>query len=206
MKKPNAYKYFAGFFIAAALIAIAACGNKGGSNPPPPVVAPAYPYANCVNCQNINGSLIFSGESVDYTGSLRITWAFLGQSVAVAQTYPYSYGSGMTSETYSGMISTSGQMILNQNLNMGSCVIPAGTYSVSTYQAGQWGYGIVSNLALQAVGPANLMLGFYGQVSASSYLSNGQLARVSASTGRMFGNLQIQSVNGQSCPQIIGVN
>lgn len=203
MKKSNFNKYFAGFFVAATLMVIAACGNKGGNNPPPVPVQPQIVYPNCVNCQGINGAIFFSGESADYTGLLRITWAFSGQNMTI-QPYPYNSG-GMTTETYAGMVSTSGQMIVNQNVNLGYCVIPAGTYTVVTAQAGQWGYGIVSNLALQAVGPSSVLLNFYGQVSASSYLSNGQLSTISASTGRMFGNLQVQSVNGQACYQMIGV-
>jgi len=203
MKKPNFYKYFAGFFVAVTLSVIAACGNKGGNNQQPIPVQPPVVYPNCVNCQGINGAIFFSGESADYTGTLRITWAFSGQNI-VTQPYPYNTGS-MTTETYAGMVSSSGQLILSQNANLGYCVIPAGTYQVVTAQAGQWGYGIVSNLALQAVGPANVLMNFYGQVSASSYLSNGQLSTISASRGRMFGNLQVQSVNGQACYQMIGV-
>jgi hypothetical protein len=203
MKKTNFYKYFAGFFVAATLSVIAACGSKGGSNQQPTVLPPQVVYPNCVNCQGINGAILFSGESADYTGSLRITWAFSGQNMTV-QPYPYNT-MGVTTETYNGMVSTSGQMILNQNINLGYCVIPAGTYSVVTSQAGQWSYAIVSNLAMQAVGPASVMLNFNGQVSASSYLSNGQLSTISASKGRMYGNLQVQSVNGQACYQMIGV-
>lgn len=203
MKKSNIYKYFAGFFVVATLSVIAACGNKGGNNQQPVPVQPPIVYPNCVNCQGINGAILFSGESTDYTGVLRITWAFSGQTIT-AQPYPYNTN-GVTTETYNGMISTSGQMILSQNVNIGYCVIPAGTYQVVTSQAGQWSYAIVGNLAMQAVGPANIMLSFNGQVSASSYLSNGQLSTVSASTGRMYGNLQFQSVNGQPCYQMIGV-
>lgn len=201
MKKPNSFQFFASFFILVAVSVIAACGSNNQNNQPVPV-PPAVVYPNCVNCQGINGPIIFSGESSDYSGSLRITWAFAGQNMTVQ---PYPYNSGMTSETYSGVVSTTGQMILNQSVNLGSCVIPGGTYSVVTAQAGQWGYGIVSNLSLQAIGPSSVMLTFYGQVSASSYLSNGQLSTISASTGRMFGNLQVQSVNGQPCYQSIGV-
>lgn len=203
MKKSNFYKYFAGFFLTAALSVIAACGSKGGNNQQPVPVQPQVVYPNCVNCQGINGTIFFSGESADYTGLLRITWAFSGQNMTV-QPYPYNT-SGMTAETYNGMVSSSGQMILNQNINLGYCLIPAGTYSVVTSQAGQWGYAIVSHLALQAVGPSNVLMYFNGQVSASSYLSNGQLSTISASTGRMFGNLYVQSVNGQACNQMIGV-
>lgn len=202
MNKPNFIKFFTGFFIVAVVSVIAACGGNKQNNQPV-VVQPPVVYPSCPNCQGINGPIIFSGESSDYTGSLRVTWAFAGQNRPIQQTYPYS--TGMTSETYSGTISTSGQMILNQVLNLGYCVIPAGNYTVVTAQAGQWGYGIVSHLGLQAMGPSNVLLTFHGQVSASSYLSNGQLSTISASTGRMFGTLQVQSVNGQACYQSIGV-
>lgn len=203
MKKPTFFQYFASFFVFVTVSVLAACGNKGGNNQPPVPVQPPVVYPNCVNCQGLSGSIFFSGESSDYTSTLRMTWAFVGQNMPIQQSYPYN--TGMTSETYNGLVSTSGQMIVNQSVNLGYCVIPAGTYSVVTAQAGRWGYGIVSNLSLQAVGPSNILLTFYGQVSASSYLSNGQLSTISASTGRMFGNLQVQSVNGQACYQMIGL-
>lgn len=199
--KTKFYKYCAGFFILATLSVIAACGSKGNNDPQP--VAPIYTYPNCLNCQNVNGSIFFSGESADYTGNLRATWSFAGQNMTVQ---PYPYNTGMTSETYQGLVSTTGQLNLSQSMNLGYCMIPAGSYSLVTYQAGQWSYGIVSNLNLQAIGPGGtISMMFYGQVSASSYLTNGQLSTISASVGRMYGNLQVQSINGQPCNQIIGV-
>jgi len=202
MKKNNQTPYALGFFVGAILTFLAACGQKGDNNTAQPV-QPVTGYQQCLNCQNLNGSTFFTGESTDYTGSLRVTWSFAG-STMVTQTYPYNNGT-VTPGTYYGSVSTTGQMYLSQSMNLGYCVIPAGTYSLMTTQAGQWAYGIVSNLSLQAVGASNLILGFYGQVSSSGYLQNGQVSSSTSNTGRMFGNLVVQSVNGQACQQIIGV-
>lgn len=202
MKKPNFFKYVAGFFVGVTLIVIAACGNKSQNNTQP-VQTNLYPYQQCVNCQNINGNVFFSGQSSDYTGTLQVTWAFAGQNLVMQQTYPYT--ASVTPGTYYGPVSTTGQLSLSQNINLGYCQIPAGTYSLVTNQAGQWGYGIVSNLTMQAMGPTNMVVSFFGQVSSPGYLSSGQASSSTNSVGRMFGNLQIQSVNGQTCQQIIGV-
>ncbi len=192
---------------AALLIAtmsfLAACGKKADNNPPPPV-QPGYGFQNCINCQNIGGAVFFTATSTDYTQTLLMNWSFAGQSTNIGQSYPYNIG-GMTPGSYYGPVSTSGQMTFSQPMTNYYCVIPAGSYSLMTYQAGQWGAGIVNNLALQAVGPATLLISFTGQVSSTGWLGEGQPSSSTNPVGRMFGNLNVVSVNGQACQQNIMV-
>lgn len=204
MKKNNYFKYATGFFVGVALTFIAACGNKGGNNSNQQVI-PVTPFQACANCQNINGAVFFSAESVDYTGSIRLNWTFSGQASPVVQSYPYQ-SNGMTPGTYYGPVAAQGQLSVSQAMNLGYCVVPAGVYSVGTIQAGQWGYGIASGLALQAIsGATSMLITFNGQVSSPGYLQDSQASSSTNPVGRMFGNLQIQSINGQQCQQIIGI-
>lgn len=220
MKTTNRYfQFFSLGFLSVWLLFLVACGGGGGSNnnPTPAVVVNPYGYQNCINCQN-TGPTFFTAESVDYTGLLRLSWSFSSGQATIAQTNPYNYGYGggynygfgmgsgnMTPGSYYGSVSSTGQMTLAQPMNLGYCSIPGGTYTLSTYQAGQWAYGIVSNLTMQAYGPANLQISFLGQVSSPGYLSGSQLSSSTNSVGRMFGNLRIESVNGQICQQVIGI-
>lgn len=195
----NSFKMTSGLFIGAVVAFLVACGNKGGGNN---VVqqAPVMPFQQCFNCQNINGSVFFSAESIDYTNSVHLYWTFSGQSNYAYQT------TAMTPGTYYGPVATTGQMSISQSMNLGYCVVPAGTYTLATVQAGQWGYGIASGLALQAInGSYSMIMSFNGQVSSPGSLQNGQLSSSTNTVGRMFGNLQIQSINGQQCQQVIGI-
>ncbi len=203
MKTNHYLKYASLFFVAATLSLLAACGNKGGDNNPQPV-APVYPYQNCVGCQNLGGAAFFTSESTDYNQTLRLNLSFAGQNTGIAQAYPY-YGSGITPGTYNGPVSATGTMTLPQPLNNYYCVIPAGTYSIGTLQPGQWSSGVTYNLSLQAVGAASLTISLTGQVSSPGYLAPGQPSSSTNPVGRLFGNLNVLSVNGQACQQNIMV-
>ncbi len=200
------FKKVAGIFLAAALMSLAACGNKGGNNNVNPQILPVTPFQQCINCQSINGVVFFTAESVDYTGSLHLNWSFAGQN-NMTQSYPYNYGSSaITPGTYYGPVATSGQFSVSQNMNLGFCVVPAGVYSIATVKAGQWGYGIASGLALQAInGAFSMFMTFEGQISSPGFLQNGQPSSSTNQVGRMFGNLRIETINGQQCQQVIGI-
>ena len=206
--KPSHYltshflKRTAGVLLISTLTFLAACGNKGGDNAPPITPVQSYGFQNCLNCQNIGGAAFFTSESTDYAQTLRMNLTFAGQNTSITQSYPYNVGA-MTPGTYNGPVSTSGTIVLTQPITNYYCVIPAGTYSVGTYQAGQWGAGIVYNLALQAVGPASLSISLTGQVSSPGWLAQGQPSSSTNPVGRLFGNLNVLSVNGQSCQQNI---
>jgi hypothetical protein len=194
MKQNNNFKYIASIFVALSLLIMSACGNNGQNNSSPAPVVNGF--QQCVNCQAMNGPVIFTAESSDYTGTTQLHWAFAGQNMTAQ--YYNSPGN------YTGMVVSTGSLLISQNLNLGFCGIPPGSYSLATLQPGQWSYGIVSGLILQAYsGGLSLQLSFNGQVSSPGYLSGGQFSSSTSPVGRMFGNLQVLSINGQPCQQMI---
>ncbi len=230
MIQKNYFKQAAGVFAMAVLLNLTACGNKGGGNnnqPQPVVVNPGF--QQCPNCQNMSGTPLFTAESVDSYGVIRMNWSFVGSNVQTAYAQPqqqpyygynYGYSGGLNSNTsggvygggyigqtqgsYVGQVGVQGTMTITQVLNLGYCQIPAGSYSLGTASAGNWQYSMVSNLRMQAVGPASVLLSLtQGQVASAGYLQPGQISSSSASQGRMFGNLMIESVNGYPCQMSI---
>lgn len=177
---------------------VVACGGQGGNNNQQPVypqqpVQPVYP--NCLNCQNINGSAFFTATSQDQYGVMQFTsWIFLGQNVMTAN----SYNSPIVS--YNGPVSSQGQMQVSQTVTYGYCQLPAGGYTLSTLSVGQWSGGVVSNLRMQASGAAQIIMTLsQGQVEGKTGSQLGYAWNEISPTGRMFGNLVLESVNGVPC-------
>lgn len=105
-----------------------------------------------------------------------------------------SYQTGPTN--YYGSIGVTGTLNISQVLNLGYCQIPNGIYTLNSVMPGTWGGTFVSNVRMQAIGPATINLSLtQGQLT--SY-GNGQ-PNYGSSTGRLFANVSIESVNGYAC-------
>lgn len=112
----------------------------------------------------------------------------------------YSNGVGSPIMSYSGIVAAQGLFSVAQGMSLGYCQLPAGSYTLGTLSPGQWNMGIVSNLRLQAVGPATIILSLtQGQVAAKTGGQLGQTWSEIAPVGRIFGNVMIESVNGYTC-------
>jgi hypothetical protein len=201
MKKNNLLNFARTAFVLLSVSVMMSCGdNKGGNNSAPPVPVVIQPpianFQQCVNCQSLTGPMIFTAESLDFTSTIHLNWYFTSQGGLATS----------TPGTYYGMVGAAGQIVIAQGLNLGYCQLPAGTYTLATVQAGQWAYGIASGLILQAIGTSgSIMMGFNGQISSPGYLQSGQVSSSTIPVGRMFGNLQIQAVNGYNCQSTIAV-
>lgn len=215
MKTTNFWKYTAAILAVSVVTSLVACGNKNQNNNPQPVNG----FEQCVNCQNINGAAFFTAQASDSYGAIALNISFTGQNIATQPVQPVNngygnnyggyYGSGYSNYnpyqsspiiSYSGPVGASGQFAVNQNMNLGYCQLPLGSYNLGTVSAGQWSSGIVYNLRMQASGPANIVMTITtGQVSSPGYLQPGQLGSGMNPTGRLFANIMIESVNGQPC-------
>lgn len=198
MKKNKFYKNTTGLLILIAMSIMTACGkNSGGNNNPVPVQQ-GYVFQQCVNCQTLNGPVLFTAVSTDFlTNLINLNWSFNGQAGSAY----YTPG------TYNGAVTANGQMTVSQSTNLGYCQIPAGAYTLATIQPGQWIFGGgVSGLGLQAIsGASNLLMIFSGTVSSPGYLQDGQLSSATNPVGRMTGVLQVQSINGYACQATINL-
>lgn len=109
------------------------------------------------------------------------------------------YGGYNPIVTYQGPVAATGQLQINQGISTWGCMIPPGSYTLNTIQAGQWSSAMVSGLVLQASnGGYNLMISI-PQAQVSAKAPTGQTWNEVAPQGRLFGNFVIQSVNGMNC-------
>lgn len=225
MKTIKLLKYSASVVLFSVITSLAACGSKGGNNAPPPV-GPNPVLQNCVNCQNLFQAFseYFPNPYAQVVAGITLNWTFQSQ-VGIQQplqpqqynpynpypTNPYgsggqvSIGSGYNSVVnYVGPVSASGIISIAQPMTLGYCQIPAGDYQLITMAQGQWSSGIVTNLRLQAVGPATINLVLtQGQVAAKTGSQLGSTWSEIAPIGRIFGNIMFESMNGHQCSQSI---
>ncbi len=201
MKTPNLTKLIKGLLAAAALVStVVACGSKNNNNNN----LNAY-QTSCSNCQNITGYPFFTVSAVAYnqvyySNSLKMNLSFSGQNVNQTQLQNGQNGGyyGPPSMMYSGQVGAMGDVTISSPINFGNCPqIPAGQYTISTQTVGAWnGNGSqaqISGLRLVTTnGPVTFSIVF-SNASAVEY-ANGY----SAST-RLYGNLQIDQVNGLNC-------
>lgn len=186
--------------IALTVISIAsafviACENKNNNSTQTLPV-----YQNCVNCGGvINGSEFFRSESKDYNQTTLLNLSFVGSTNVALPYYNNSYY-GSPVITYNGPVAVTGTMSVSMGSNLGGCLIPPGQYTLSTLQAGTWANAIVQNLRIQAYGPANIILSIpQAQVSAKRYDQLGRLWTEIPQSGRIFGNVVVENVNGFRC-------
>lgn len=178
--------------------------NNGSTTSAAPVLAPTY-YQNCLNCGGItNGTAFYTSTSTDFSNLLLLNLRFSGSNAA-ASSYYGAYGSPII--TYQGPVVANGSLSVNLGMNSMGCVIPAGTYSLSTIQAGTWASSIVQGLRMQANGPAQMVVSIStAQVSAKPYGEQSALWSEIPQQGGLFGDLIIESVNGYQCYRDILVN
>lgn len=234
MKTFSILKYSATLMVFSVFAALIACGNNNANRPPPPPSVPIQNgFQHCANCQNLFQATSEYAQWGQYSPALTLQWNFQSQigvvqpgqpaqPVQPVQPQPYQYGTNNQYQgynqyqqypqyvqqnsviSYNGPVSVNGILAVTQQLNLGNCVIPAGTYQLGTLAPGQWSAGIVYNLRMQAVGPVNLMLTLtQGQVSAKTGSQLGSTWSEIAPVGRMFANVMFDSVNGNYCSQSV---
>lgn len=195
-------KIISAITISMATAYIVACDKKNQNT------ATALPvYQNCVNCGGvITGSEFFRSESVDGNQSLQLNLNFVGSNTVTAPYYGnLNYGSPIIN--YSGPVAVTGTLNIRLGANSGGCLIQPGTYTLSTLQAGTWSNAIVSSLRVQAYGPTNMIIAIpMAQVGAKRYDQMGRLWTEIPQTGRLFGSVIIENVNGYRCYSDILVN
>ncbi len=188
--------------LTITVLALTACPKKGNDNNNN-IIGPVF--QNCANCGNINqGYEFFRSVSQDYTRTLALNLSFFGTAV---QNQNYYYNTNSPVISYYGPVGVSGQMNVQFPLNLGYCAIPAGNYSVYTLSAGQWSNSIISQLVMQASGAAHITMRFTSaQVSAKSYGQQGYTWNEVQQSGRLFGDLYVESVNGYPCQRSVLVD
>lgn len=211
MKTFSIIKYSATVLVFSVITNLVACGSKSDNQPPPPVQV-QNGFQQCVNCQNLFQATSEYAQWGQYSPSLTLQWNFQSQNGGAQPVQPQynqypqypQYAQQNSVISYNGPVSVSGIIAVTQQLNLGNCIIPAGTYQLGTLAPGQWSAGIVYNLRMQAVGPVNLMLTVtQGQVSAKTGSQLGSTWSEIAPVGRMFANLMFDSVNGYQCSQSV---
>lgn len=161
-------------------------------------------YQNCLNCSGlVGGQEFFRAEAKDYSNQLRAQLSFVGAQVF--SSFTNYYASPVV--TYTGPVAVQGALQIDLGLNSMGCIIPAGTYNVTTLQAGQWMRSAMAGVRLQALGPAQIVLSISrAQVAAKQYNQMGYLWSEIPQQGRLFGNLVIESVNGYQCQRSVLVD
>ncbi|MGZ3692101.1 MAG: hypothetical protein ACXVAX_11400 [Pseudobdellovibrio sp.] len=200
MKTNNLTKLFKGLFVAAALASsVVACGSKNNNNQN----LNAY-QQSCSNCQNITGYPFFTVSAIAYnqvyySNSLKMNLNFSGQNVSQANNNNNGYGYySPPSMQYSGQVGAVGDVTVSAPINFGNCPqVPAGDYTISTQTVGTWnGNGSqaqISGLRLVTTnGPVTFTMVFTN-ASAVEY------AMSYSSSTRLYGNVQIDTVNGLNC-------
>ena len=216
MKTINLLKLSASVVLFSVITSLVACGGKGGNNSPPQ--APNPVFQSCVNCQNLFQAFseYLPNSYSQGNSGITLNWTFQSQAgiqQPLQQYNPYPtnpYGQTTTGTgssaviSYVGAVSASGIISISQPLSLGYCQIPAGNYQLGTVVPGQWSAGAVTNLRMQAIGPAtiNLIL-TQGRVSAKTGSQLGLLWSEIAPIGRINGDLLFESINGYQCSQSI---
>lgn len=199
-----------GVFVTALVTsALVACGNKNNNTTQP---VNAYTQS-CANCQNITGYPFFSAQtqvlSPNYygggyygggTAAATISWSFSGQntsSSATGQNYnPY----GSPAMNYVGQVSVAGQLNVTTALGGTACPpIPAGTYTITTQQVGQWAGGQISGLRLLISGANVQATATVNNAQAYDSYGYGYSSGANSNLGRVIGSISIESNNGLQC-------
>lgn len=198
MKTFNVLKYSVTLLVFSVITTLVACGSKSDNRQQVQVNQNQNGFQQCANCQNLFQATSEYAQWGQYSPALTLQWNFQSQTAGAQYVQQNSVIS------YNGPVSANGIMAVTQQLNLGNCVIPAGTYQLGTLAQGQWSAGIVYNLRMQAVGPVSLMLTVtQGQVSAKTGSQLGSTWSEIAPVGRMFANLMFDSVNGNYCSQSV---
>lgn len=203
MKTNNLNKLIKVALLSAALVtSVVACGNKNKDNQQ----LNAFQQSCVSNCEDISPIPFFSvnttGQSMTYgygygsTSSLRMSLSFAGQNISQQQNQNQNYNPWASpAMNYVGRVSAVGTVTFSQALNLGFCpAIPAGQYSLATQTAGQWNQGQISGIRFVISGPVSMTaLLLNAQASEGGYYQYG------SGGSRLYGNLQIEQVNGYYC-------
>ena len=237
MKTFNIIKNSSLVLVFSVITTLVACGSKNSDQQNTPNNNTINQQCvNCQNL--FQGYSEYSANySIQNLPALTLNWTFQSQ-VGTAQTfqppqqynsynpypgqtgYPNNYPNNYTNSysnnysgvspiiSYNGPVSASGILSVSQGINLGYCQIPAGSYQLRTVAQGQWYSATISNLRLQAVGPATLTLTLTsGRVSSPKPSGqSGVLWSEVAPIGRINGDLFIESINGYQCSQSIFIN
>lgn len=174
----------------SVLAVLAACPKNKNDDVVTPVV---NGYQSCTNCGGlVNGQEFLSTDSQDLNNLFTLRLGFSGSSTNVN-------GFGYGPSQYSGPVAVSrGELVIQQGLYQGSCLVPAGTYSVGTINIGNYNGRIITNLKLLASGSASITI----QIDAAQIASptNRDQWGMLLLNQRLFSSRTvIESVNGQYC-------
>ena len=139
---------------------------------------------NCSNCQGlVGGSTLAQVQGASADGSVLMTLNILGQGNNGYNPY------GNMVSTYSGQVGLQGAMNI-QSQSYALCGAPAGSYNITTVQAGQMYYGTMSGVKIMADN---------GQVRLVLNVGQGILYGLTSGQPRIGLYAAIESVNGQYC-------
>ncbi len=158
--KLNQFKKFGVWILALTLIS--ACGKKddssssGGGSAPQNTV-----FGNGYVIPNGQEALLSSVTSSSLVEPLTVQWNFMANQTIMNQQASY-YGYARIQKSYQGPIAVRGNMIVRQNIFIGTCQVPAGTYTIVPLSQGSWGpFGIINIPSFAAIsGSTQLMLSF----------------------------------------------
>ncbi|MES2964281.1 MAG: hypothetical protein V4760_10350, partial [Bdellovibrionota bacterium] len=158
--KKNLFKAMMLFASALTISAFTACGKNGGDSPPPIApVGPGIGYGSCATCGG-NSALLASGTGNTYYGGQlqgNLNLEFYGTGIV-------NTAGGQTQQSsYSGTVAAQGSMVWQIPSMM--CGLQAGTYAVTTTQAGNWYGQSFRGLALQLTGPTQATMYIQGWIS-----------------------------------------
>lgn len=168
-EKKNKKMVWMALALSASLL-VTACGKKGGGGGS--ATTPVGPFGACGGCTFSQGVMMTANSS--WGNVLNFTMRLIGDSAQMAAQATSSSG------RYTGPVMIDGTLVVTTQQNVGQCVIPAGTYTLSTVQPGQTtsSFGDFTVPQFQAVGPVPLLLSFRYAFPGTTYF--GGVGRVTA--------------------------
>lgn len=172
-------------------------------------------YQNCSNCSNFtppgSGNEFLKSTSQDQYGMVQLNLSMMYQLYGTSGFNAATSNYATFVQSYAGLVAAIGNVVFNQNFTMNTsnvvnqnnntCLIPMGTYTVRTVQAGQWGNAGVSSMRLELAGPAYVTMA----------IPRGQISTINAATtalnasGRLHGQAVVETINGSPCQIIFNI-
>lgn len=157
----------------SASLLVTACGKKGGNSGP--ATTPVGQFGACGSCGFTQQLMVTTNSN--FMGILQFTMRLIGDSAQIA-----AQGS-MSSSRYNGPVMMDGTLVVTSQQFEGNCVIPAGTYALSTVQAGQMDYsGTIAIPQFQAAGPTAVLFRLRGGGLTGTYFGG---------VGKMYGQIDV---------------
>jgi hypothetical protein len=183
--------WFAIFTLASAL---AACGNKGGGGNNTAPITPA-----CVSCTAITPATLVTATSKT---PFQAAWVFNGDLNTINSTRAASPYANLY-EVYNGSVTVTGTITLAAPLTLGgqwmmpSCVVPAGTYTITTTNIGTSNYAVYNVPQMSATN---------GSTVITFSVSNGVFYTFDGTNVLASGNMNLTTLNGAACSGTIYFN